>query len=156
MLAVIQRISRGNVSVDGEVIASCDGVGLMILLGVTHGDTEEDAFLLADKIVKLRIFSDADDKMNLSVLDVGGGIIAVSQFTLYASYRKGNRPDYMNAAPPEIAEPLYNAFVERLKTHTERVSCGRFGAHMMLDFVNDGPVTIPMDSAVLRQPKRDF
>ena len=154
MLALIQRIARGAVSIDGETVAACEGAGLMVLLGVTHGDTEEDADLLADKIVKLRIFSDEDDKMNLSVLDVGGGILAVSQFTLYASYRKGNRPDYLNAAPPEVAEPLYEHFVARLRTHTDRVGCGRFGEHMMLDFVNDGPVTIPMDSAVLRQPKR--
>ncbi len=151
---MIQRIARGSVSIDGKVVAECPGPGLMVLLGVTHGDTENDADLLADKIVKLRIFSDEEDKMNLSVLDVGGGIIAVSQFTLYASYRKGNRPDYLNAAPPEVAEPLYRHFAERLKTHTDKVGCGVFGEHMMLDFINDGPVTIPMDSAVLKMPKK--
>ena len=153
MRAIVQRISQGKVSVDGEIIAQC-GRGLMVLLGVTHGDTREDADLLADKIAKLRIFSDENDKMNLSVTDVDGGIILVSQFTLYASYRKGNRPDYMNSASPDVAEPLYGYFAERLKTHTPKVSTGQFGAHMMLDFVNDGPVTIPMDSDVLKQPKK--
>lgn len=153
MRAIVQRISEGKVTVDGEIIAQC-GRGLMVLLGVTHGDTEEDANLLADKIAKLRIFSDENDKMNLSVTDVDGGIIVVSQFTLYASYRKGNRPDYMNSASPDIAEPLYEYFANRLRSHTDKVSTGQFGAHMMLDFVNDGPVTIPMDSDVLKQPKK--
>ncbi len=153
MRAIVQRISEGRVTVDGEVIAEC-GQGLMVLLGVTHGDTEEDANLLADKIAKLRIFSDENDKMNLSVTEVDGGIIVVSQFTLYASYRKGNRPDYMNSAAPDVAEPLYEYFANRLRNHTPKVSTGQFGAHMMLDFVNDGPVTIPMDSDVLKQPKK--
>ena len=148
MRAIVQRISQGKVSVDGEVIAEC-GQGLMVLLGVTHGDTKEDADLLADKIAKLRIFSDENDKMNLSVTDVNGGIILVSQFTLYASYRKGNRPDYMNSASPDVAEPLYEYFAERLRTHTDNVSTGQFGAHMMLDFINDGPVTIIIDSSEL-------
>ena len=98
MLAVVQRINGGEVVVCGKTIAKCDGLGLLILLGVTHEDTEEDARLLGDKIAKLRIFSDENDKMNLSVTDVDGGIIVVSNFTLYASYRKGNRPDYMNSS----------------------------------------------------------
>lgn len=153
MLALIQRLSEGRVTVDGEVIASCEGPGILVLLGVTHGDTEEDARLLADKILKLRIFSDENDKMNLSVTDVGGGIMVVSQFTLYASYRKGNRPDYLNAAPPEVAEPLYEYFTDRLRQATDHVSHGQFGAHMMVSITNDGPVTIPLDSAVLKQPK---
>ena len=153
MLAIVQRLSEGRVTVEGEVVASCEGPGLLVLLGVTHGDTAEDAALLADKIARLRIFSDENDKMNLSVLDVGGGIIVVSQFTLYASCRRGNRPDYLNAAPPEVAEPLYEEFTEHLKKHTDYVSHGRFGAHMMVSITNDGPVTIPLDSKVLKQPK---
>ena len=115
MLALIQRLSEGRVTVDGEVIASCEGPGILVLLGVTHGDTEEDARLLADKIVKLRIFSDENDKMNLSVTDVNGGIMVVSQFTLYASSRKGNRPDYLNAARPEQALRLYEYFRDQLQ-----------------------------------------
>lgn len=154
MLAMIQRINGGRVSVGGECVASLDGCGLLVLLGVTHTDTEEDARLLADKIAKLRIFSDEGGKMNLSVTDVSGGIIVVSQFTLYAAYRKGNRPDYMNSAHPSVAEPLYEYFIEYIKQYTERVSHGVFGAHMEVSITNDGPVTMQLDSEVLKGPKR--
>ena len=154
MLAMIQRIAPGRVTVGDEVLAECPGKGLLILLGVTTEDGEEDAALLADKIAKLRIFSDDEGKMNLSVTDVGGGVIVVSQFTLCASYRKGNRPDYLAAARPEQAIPLYEYFVSRMRTVVPEVSTGRFGADMQVELVNDGPVTMQLDSAVLKQPKR--
>lgn len=154
MLALIQRIKGGNVVVEGEKVAECEGKGILILLGVTHTDTKTDAELLADKIAKLRIFSDENDKMNLSVTDVDGGIIVVSQFTLYASYRKGNRPDYLNSANPALAEPLYEYFTEYIKKYTNKVSHGVFGAHMEVSIMNDGPVTIQLDSEVLKGSRR--
>ncbi len=154
MLALIQRIARGKVTSEGEVLAECPGKGILVLLGVTTEDTEEDGRLLAEKIAKLRIFSDDEGKMNLSVTDVGGGVIVVSQFTLCASYRKGNRPDYMNAARPEQAIPLYEDFAARMRTLVGSVSTGRFGADMLVEIVNDGPVTMQLDSGVLKQPKR--
>ena len=154
MLAMIQRIARGRVTEGDEVLAVCPGEGLLILLGVTTEDTEEDGRLLADKIAKLRIFSDEEGKMNLSVTDVGGGVIVVSQFTLCAAYRKGNRPDYLAAARPEQAIPLYEDFVSRMRTYVSDVSTGRFGADMQVELVNDGPVTMQLDSQVLKQPKR--
>lgn len=154
MLALIQRISEGRVTSEGELLAECPGPGLLVLLGVTVEDTEEDARLLCDKIVKLRIFSDEEGKMNRSVADVGGGVIVVSQFTLCASYRKGNRPDYLAAARPEQAIPLYEYFTARIREHVENVSTGRFGADMQVAIVNDGPVTMQLDSNVLKQPKK--
>ena len=154
MLAMLQRISEGRVTSEGELLASCPGPGLLVLLGVTTEDTEEDADLLADKIARLRIFSDENGKMNLSVTDVGGGVIVVSQFTLCASYRRGNRPDYLGAALPERAIPLYEAFVARMKTNVGNVTTGRFGADMQVAIVNDGPVTMQLDSRVLKQPKK--
>ncbi len=153
MIAVIQRINGGSVCIDGERVAEAKGHGLLLLLGVSEEDTREDAALLAPKIAKLRIFSDREGKMNLSLLDVDGEVIVVSNFTLLASYRKGNRPDYMHAARPEKAEELYEYFVELMKEHTPKVSTGRFGADMQVSLVNDGPVTIVMDSNVLKQPK---
>ena len=154
MLAMIQRISRGRVTSEGEVLADCPGAGLLVLLGVTTEDTEEDGRLLAEKIVKLRIFSDEEGKMNRSVQDVDGGVIVVSQFTLCASYRKGNRPDYLAAARPEQAIPLYEDFVSRMRASVTHVATGRFGADMQVEIVNDGPVTMQLDSNVLKQPKR--
>ncbi len=153
MIAVIQRINGGSVCIEGETVAEAKGRGLLLLLGVAEEDTEEDASLLATKIAKLRIFSDEAGKMNLSLTDVDGEVIVVSNFTLLASYRKGNRPDYMHAACPEKAEALYEHFVGLMKQHTLKVSTGRFGADMQVSLVNDGPVTIVMDSNVLRQPK---
>lgn len=153
MIAVIQRISSGNVVVDGKVVAEC-GIGLYVLVGVTHEDTEEDVNLLADKIAKLRVFTDENGKMNLSAADVDGGFMVVPNFTLYGSYRKGNRPDYMNSASPDVAKPLFDKFVERLSTHNIKVSSGIFGAHMIISATLDGPITIPMYSDVLKQPKR--
>ncbi len=154
MRAMIQRISEGRVTIDGQVVAECDGKGLLVLLGVTHGDTEAEAEALAEKIAKTRIFSDENDKMNLSVTDVDGGILVVSNFTLYASYRKGNRPDYMDSAPPSLAEPLYEYFISRLRAMTPKVGCGVFGADMKVSITNDGPVTFQMDSDILKQPKK--
>ena len=143
MKAIVQRISEGKVSVDGEVIAQC-GQGLMVLLGVTHGDTEEDANLLADKIAKLRIFSDENDKINLSLKDVDGSVLCVSQFTLYADCSHGNRPSFVNAARPEKAEPLYEFFCSELEkyVHVER---GIFGADMKVSLLNDGPFTVMVE-----------
>lgn len=153
MIAVIQRISSGNVVVDGKVVAEC-GIGLYVLVGVTHEDTEEDVNLLADKIAKLRVFTDENGKMNLSAADVDGGFMVVPNFTLYGSYRKGNRPDYMNSASPDVAKPLFDKFVKRLSNHNSKVSSGIFGAHMIISATLDGPITIPMYSDVLKQPKR--
>lgn len=152
MIAILQRISSGSVKVDGEIIASC-GKGFLVLLGVANGDEETDARLLADKIVKMRVFTDENDKMNLSVTDIGGGIMIVPNFTLLASYKKGNRPDFMNSATPVKAKALFEYFVRYIKEYNENVTTGRFGAHMEVSIVNDGPVTIPMDSNVLKRIK---
>ena len=154
MKAVVQRVKRASVTVDGKVTGACDK-GLAILLGVAQGDTEEDAILLAQKIAKMRIFCDENDKMNLSVIDVDGGAVVVSQFTLLANYKKGNRPDYMGAAAPDKANELYEYFADCCRSFVP-VECGIFGADMELTIVNDGPVTIVMDSNVLKAPKKDF
>lgn len=149
MIAVIQRVKNSSVSIDGVVNGTC-GHGLMILLGVAKGDTEDDARLLAAKISKLRIFCDENGKMNLSVKDVDGEALVVSQFTLLANYKKGNRPDYFSAAEPQIAIPLYEYFVELMKTEVKHVGTGIFGADMQVSILNDGPVTIIMDSNQLK------
>lgn len=153
MIAVLQRVDDASVTIDNVVTAET-GIGLMILLGVSMEDQEKDAELLAEKIVKLRIFEDDDEKMNRSVLEVGGEIMVVSNFTLMAAYRKGNRPDYMHAAPPEKAEPLYEYFISCLNKQIPVVKHGVFGADMKIRITNNGPVTIVMDSNVLKQPKR--
>ena len=152
MIAVIQRVKRASVSVDDKVCGSCQK-GLMALLGIAEGDTEEDVRLMCEKILKLRIFSDPDGKMNLSVQNVGGEMLVVSNFTLLAAYRNGNRPDFMNAMKPEQAYPLYKRFIEMSKETLPHVAEGIFGADMELTIVNDGPVTIVMDSKILRGPK---
>ena len=149
MIAVIQRVKNSSVSIDGVVNGTC-GHGLMILLGVAKGDTEDDARLLAAKISKLRIFCDENGKMNLSVKDVDGEALVVSQFTLLANYKKGNRPDYFGAAEPQIAIPLYEYFVELMKAEVKHVGTGMFGADMQVSILNDGPVTIVMDSNQLK------
>lgn len=153
MKAVIQRVSRAQVSVDGEVVGKI-GHGYMILLGVTQGDTEDDLDKLLAKILKLRIFEDENGKMNRSVLDVGGGLLVISQFTLMANYRQGNRPDFLAAAAPDEANRLYELFVSRASEQVALVQKGVFGAHMAVELVNDGPVTICMDSEVLKAPKK--
>lgn len=151
MIAVIQRVKRASVTADGVLTGSC-GQGLAILLGVARGDEKSDADLLAAKISKLRIFSDGNGKMNLSVNDVSGDIIVVSQFTLLADYSHGNRPDYFNAAPPEEADRLYEYFKSVLGSQVNgKVSSGVFGADMIYEIINDGPVTIVMDSNNLRK-----
>ncbi len=148
MIAVLQRIKKGSVTVKDEIVSSCAG-GLCVLLGVGVGDEERDAEALAEKIVHLRIFTDANDKMNLSLKDVDGEMLVVSNFTLLASYKKGKRPDYMGAAAPGEANRLYEYFVSLCREQVRHVGCGRFGAHMEVDLKNDGPVTIVMDSKVL-------
>lgn len=145
MRAVVQRVSRARVTVGAEETGVIER-GLLVLLGVTHDDTSARAQWLADKIVGLRIFADADDKMNLGVADVGGGVLVVSQFTLYGDCAKGRRPSFIAAAPPEIAIPLYEAFVNAVKAQGVPVATGRFGAMMQVELVNDGPVTLIVDA----------
>lgn len=146
MRAVVQRVKRGAVLVDGEIVGSVDN-GLVVLIGATHQDTEAEAQKLAHKIANLRIFEDNAGKMNLSALDVGAGVLVVSQFTLYADCRRGRRPSFTNAAPPEIAEPLIEHFVEKLReAGISRVETGVFRAYMLVEIHNDGPVTIILDT----------
>lgn len=152
MIAVIQRVKRASVEIDGEISGQCKK-GLMILLGVAEGDCENDAEVLAAKIAKLRIFCDDDGKMNLSVKDVGGEAVIVSNFTLLANYVKGNRPDYFGAAAPETAERLYKYFGSLMEKEVSHVGYGVFGADMEVTIVNDGPVTIVMDSKMLVKKK---
>lgn len=150
MKAILQRCSAASVTVDGEKIADI-GHGLMILLGVAKGDSSEDVEVLAAKIAKLRIFDDADGKLNLSVADVGGSVIVVSNFTLLADYRKGNRPDYFGAETPDRANELYEYFAACLRDLGLHTETGRFGADMKVSLTNDGPITIDMDSNVLKK-----
>jgi D-tyrosyl-tRNA(Tyr) deacylase len=144
MRVVVQRVSRARVTVGGEVVGEV-GRGLLVLLGVTHGDTIEHARWLAEKTVGLRIFADAEGKMNLGVADVGGGVLVVSQFTLYGDCKKGKRPSFIAAAPPEVAVPLYEGFVDAIRALGVPAATGRFGAMMDVELVNDGPVTILLD-----------
>ncbi len=154
MIAVVQRVKSACVKVDGQITGECDR-GLAILLGVAVGDSEKDADLLAEKIAKLRIFKDADDKMNLSVMDIGGSAVVVSQFTLLANYKHGNRPDFFGAESPNLAEPLYKYFADKLSSILgKEVGRGVFGADMMFEIFNDGPVTIVMDSNILKTKKQ--
>lgn len=150
MKAVLQRVKNASVKVDGSLVGEC-AEGLMILLGVAQGDSEDDARLLATKICNLRIFSDENDKMNLSVKDIDGEALIISQFTLMANYKKGNRPDYLESAPPAEANRLYEYFVSLMSAELRHVGKGVFGAHMEVGLVNNGPVTIVMDSEVLKK-----
>jgi len=146
MRVLLQRVSRASVTIAGEVSGQI-GQGLLLLLGVEQEDTDDDIDWLCSKLSKLRIFSDEAGKMNLSVVDVDGGLLVVSQFTLFASTRKGNRPGFTRSAPPEIAVPLYEQFVRRLGEEAGRpVATGEFGADMQVELINDGPVTIWIDS----------
>lgn len=146
MRAVIQRVSEAQVTIQGTVSGAV-GRGLLVLLGIESSDLPADIEWLSGKIVRLRIFNDDAGVMNRSVQDIGGGILLVSQFTLFASTRKGNRPSYSNAAPPEVAIPLYKQFVARLAQDLGRpIQTGEFGADMVVSLMNDGPVTILMDS----------
>lgn len=147
MKAVLQRVSRSKVTVDGEIIGEIDGMGFMILLGVEQGDTEKDSTFLAQKSTELRIFNDEAGKMNLSLMDVGGSCLVVSQFTLAADWRKGRRPGFSRAAAPAEAERLYLHFVEQLKSlGVKKVETGKFGADMKVELVNDGPVTMLLEN----------
>src|SRR5262245_54831516 len=141
MRALLQRVAKASVMVEDRVLSEI-GKGLVVLLGIGHGDREEQAGFLAEKIANLRIFEDEQGKTNLSILDVKGEAIVVSQFTLYADSRKGRRPSFTDAALPEVAEPLVNRFVELLRGHGVPVQTGRFGTHMLVEIFNDGPVTI--------------
>jgi D-aminoacyl-tRNA deacylase len=143
--AVVQRVTKASVSIGGEVVGAID-TGLVVLLGVKPGDDERAIDFLAEKIANLRIFPDDDGRMNRSVLDTGGAALVVSQFTLYGDCRKGRRPSFIDAAPPEIAEPLYERFVARLRGYGLKVETGRFAADMKVELVNDGPVTLIVDS----------
>lgn len=145
MRAVVQRVKQASVTIDGVTVGEISQ-GLMVLLGVGKEDTKQDAAYLAEKIAGLRIFTDAEDKMNLSVQDIQGGILVVSQFTLYADCRKGKRPGFSDAALPETAIPLYEEFVTNLKALGLPVATGQFGADMLVSIDNDGPVTILLDS----------
>ena len=145
MRAVVQRVRHGRVSVEERVVAEI-GTGLVILLGIGPEDDEEIARELARKIAMLRIFEDDQGKMNLSVLDIQGAAIVVSQFTLFADTRKGNRPSFVSAAPPELARPLVDRFADLLAKHGIETQRGEFGAHMLVEIENDGPVTIWLDS----------
>jgi len=146
MRAVVQRVSRARVTV-GEWASGEIGLGLLVLLGVGHADTETDANYMAEKIAGLRIFEDVDGRMNRSVLDVGGSVLAVSQFTLYGDVRRGKRPSFDAAAPPDPARRLYELFVERIRAAGLRCETGRFQEMMQVELVNEGPVTILLDSA---------
>ena len=149
MRVVVQRCSRAEVRIEGETVGQI-GRGFMLLVGVTEGDTQKEADLLAKKVAQMRVFEDAEGKMNLALHEVGGAILSISQFTLYADCKKGNRPSFIRAARPETAEPLYDYFNEQLrKVYGLQVESGRFGADMKVDFINDGPVTILLDSAEL-------
>ncbi|MSQ14563.1 MAG: D-tyrosyl-tRNA(Tyr) deacylase [Dehalococcoidia bacterium] len=147
MKLVLQRVSRAAVSIGGEVTASVQR-GLVVLLGVQEGDSEADAIYLAEKVAHVRIFSDSSGKFSLSVKDIGGEVMVVSQFTLLADARKGRRPNFVAAAPPAVAEPLVMRFIDQIASLGVPVTSGRFGASMSVELINDGPVTIILDSRV--------
>jgi D-tyrosyl-tRNA(Tyr) deacylase len=144
--AVITRVAWARVRVEGEIVGQIDG-GICALVGVGRGDTEREALWLADKIVSARFFRDAEDKMNRSLLDVQGALLAISQFTLYGDLRRGNRPSFGAAMDPEPARALFDRFCERARTHGVAVETGRFGASMAVESLNDGPVTLLLDSS---------
>ncbi len=145
MRAVVQRVSQASVSVGGGEVVGDIGRGVVVLVGVTHGDTEEQAEWLARKIAGLRIFEDSEGKMNAGLLNADGAALVISQFTLYADCRKGRRPSFTNAAMPEVAEPLVEHFAQALRDHGVPVETGVFGAHMLVEIHNDGPVTILLE-----------
>lgn len=148
MRAVIQRVNSGSVTVDGNIVGSI-GKGFVVLLGISEKDTAEDVVYMTDKIVNLRIFEDEDEKMNLSLQDIKGELLVVSQFTLYGDCRKGRRPNFMSAARPEKAEQLYNEFVNKCRGMGVKTETGIFQAYMKVNIENDGPVTVIVDSEKL-------
>jgi len=148
MRAVVQRVTRAKVTVDEKVVGEI-GKGLVVLLGIARDDTKVEAAYLVDKIAALRIFDDEEGKMNLSINDVNGALLIVSQFTLYGDVRRGLRPSWIDAAPPEVAEPLYDFFVRQAGTSVDEIATGSFRAMMQVELVNDGPVTILLDSKKL-------
>ena len=150
MKAVVQRVTHAEVSVDGKIVGSC-GHGFMVLLGVAEGDTQKEAELLCKKIVNLRVFEDDAGKMNRSILDVDGEMLVISQFTLMANCRHGNRPDFMASAKPCDAIPLYEYFKKLAAESVRRVESGIFGADMKVSLLNDGPVTIVLDTDILKK-----
>lgn len=146
MRIVLQRCSRAEVRIDGNIVGQI-GKGFVLLVGITDGDSSAEADYLAKKVAQMRVFEDAEGKMNLGLKEVDGSILSISQFTLYADCRKGNRPSFIRAARPEVAKPLYEYFNQHLRTeYGLQVETGRFGADMKVDFINDGPVTIILDS----------
>ena len=152
MKAVVQRVAHAEVAVDGNVVGSCER-GFLVLLGVAAGDTRQDAELLCKKIVNLRIFRDEAGKMNRSIQDIDGELLVISQFTLMANCRHGNRPDFLASAKPDEAIPLYEYFKELAAQSVRRVECGIFGADMKVSLLNDGPVTIILDTDTLKKEK---
>jgi len=145
MRVVVQRVSRASVTVAGAVVGAIDR-GFLLLLGVAEDDSADDASYLATKVAELRVFGDSEGKMNLSLADVGGSVLAISQFTLLGDCRKGRRPSFIKAARPEAAEPLFDRFVHAIRSRGIVVETGRFGAHMSVELVNDGPVTLLIES----------
>ncbi len=145
MKAVIQRVKYASVKVDSVEIGKC-GQGFLILLGVGNEDSQKDVEVLGNKIMKLRVFEDEEGKMNRSIQEIGGEMLIISQFTLYADCRKGNRPSFTKAAPPSVSKPLYEAFVEMIRKTGIHAECGEFGADMKVELLNDGPVTIVLES----------
>lgn len=153
MRFVIQRVSRASVEVDKKIVGKINQ-GFLVLIGITNSDTKDTADTLINKLLKLRIFEDDNGKMNLSIKDVNGSLLLVSQFTLYANCRKGNRPDFLNAAKPDYANELYKYIIERCKNENIEVQTGVFGAEMKVSLLNDGPVTIILDSEELVKPAK--
>ncbi len=148
MRAVVQRVTRASVRVGGETVGEI-ACGLVVLLGIARDDTRADAEYLVEKVAALRVFDDAEGRMNRSVADAGGGLLVVSQFTLYGDVRRGRRPSWIDAAPPEVAEPLYELFVAEARARVPSVATGSFRREMEVELVNDGPVTILLDSRKL-------
>ena len=153
MRAVVQRVSEASVAIGGEVVGAC-GTGFLVLLGVGEGDTEAEVEQLWNKIFKLRIFTDGTHHTGAALADVLGEVLVISQFTLYADCRKGNRPSFTNAGDPAESERLYKLFVERARRDIPHVACGEFGADMQVSLVNDGPFTIYLDTDELKRPRR--
>ena len=153
MRALVQRVSRASVTVQGEIVGEI-GAGLAVLVGVSRDDAEADADYIVNKVANLRIFADEEGKFNYSAMDVGAELLLISQFTLHADTRKGRRPSFIEAAGPELAEPLFNYTVAKFRESGLRVAAGTFQAHMMVSLTNDGPVTIMIDSTDRGRPRR--